>query len=222
MNKPTFRLVAEAFTLVELLVLLAGVVILVALLLPAMVNSPSRPPFLPCMQNLRQVGLALQMFADDNNGQFPPRLSITNGGSMELIGSNSPALHFLTLSNYLTRNGPVFHCPADAAKERLTNNSALTDRNVSYFLSVDATPRMTNAILAGDRNLEVAGQAVRPGLYTLATSAAVGWTGEMHSKRGTARCGDILFADGHVQFLRTNLTSVIQRQGLATNRLAVP
>ena len=222
MKKPTFRLVAQAFTLLELLVLLAGVVILVALLLPALTNRARINGGPTCMSNLRQVGIALQMFAGDNNNQFPPQVSITNGGSLEFLSSNSPALHFRTLSNYLFLNWRVLRCPADGARQPLTNNGVLLDRNVSYFLSVDATPRMTNAILAGDRNLELAGQAVRPGLCTLATSTAVGWTVEMHSKRGTTRCGDILFADGHVQFLRTNLTSVVQRQGLATNRLAVP
>lgn len=222
MKKPTFRLVAEAFTLVELLVVAAIVAIVVALLTPAMDNRPIKAPINHCLNNLRQVGLALQMFADDNNGQFPPQVSITNGGSLEFISSTSPALHFQTLSNYLVRNWRVFWCPADEAKQPLTTNGVLTDRNVCYFLSVDAAPRRPHVISAGDRNLELAGQAVRPGLFALTTNAAVRWTRELHAKQTGRQCGNVLFTDGHVETLRENLSAAVQRQGLATNQLVFP
>ena len=222
MKKPKFRLVAEAFTLVVFLVLVLGVAILLALLLPAVGNRPHTHRMPPCVNNLRQIGLALQMFADENNNQFPPRVSITNGGSLELLSSNSPALHFRTLSNYLSRNWLVFLCPADLSKQPLTNNGVLTDRNVSHFFSVDATPRTTNSVLAGDHNLEASGQPVKPGFFMLTTNTAVRWTREMHSRDPGRQCGCILFADSHVEFLRTNLTAAVQLRGLANNRLAVP
>jgi len=222
MKKPSFKQVAEAFALVELLVLLVGVLFLVALLLPAMVNNARPRRMGTCMTNLKQVGLGLQMFADDNNSLFPPQVSISNGGSLELLSSNSPALHFQSLSNYLSRSWRVFCCPADESKQPFTNNGVLTDHNVSYFLSVDAKCGMTTILHAGDRNLEVAWQAIKPGLFTLTTNTGVGWTREMHSKHAGTQCGNLLFADGHVQYLRTNLSAAIQSQGLATNRLAVP
>lgn len=222
MNKPTFRLAAEAFTLVELLVVAAIVAVLVALLTPTMDNTHTKAPIHECMSNLKQIGLALQMFAADNNNQFPPQVSITNGGSFELILSNSPALHFRSLSPYLRPNPSVFWCPADGSKQPLTNSNVLTDRNLSYFLSEDATPRVTSIIHAGDRNLEVAGQAVRPGLYKLTANAAVRWTQEMHAKQVGRQCGNVLFTDGHVETLGENISAAVQRQGLATNRLAVP
>jgi hypothetical protein len=165
------------------------------------------------------------MFADDNSGRFPPKVSITAGGSMELIGSNSPNLHFQTLSNYLEGNWRVWHCPADQSKQPLTTDSVLTDRNLSYFISVDAKPALTDAIHAGDRNLEVARQPVAPGLFSLTTNAAVGWTRDMHKVKHNfvwVECGNLLFVDGHVQMSVANLPAVIQRQGLAANRLAVP
>jgi prepilin-type processing-associated H-X9-DG protein len=165
------------------------------------------------------------MFAYDHNGHFPPQVSVTNGGSMEFIGSYSPALHYRSLSNYTIRYWSKLWCPADKVKQPCTTNSPLTDRNLSYFISVDATPALTNAILAGDRNLQVAGQPVTPGLFTLTTNAAVGWTGELHKfqRNGVwVRCGNVVFADGHAQRLPADLTVAIQRQGLATNRLAVP
>jgi len=222
MKKPSFKGVAEAFTLVELLVVAAILAILAALFVPALDNKPGRATIPHCMSNLKQIGYAIRMFSWDNNGQFPLQVSITNGGSLELMGSNSPALHFQSLSNYLARNWRVFWCPADESKQPLTNNSVLSDCDVRYFLSVDATRKITDAFHAGDRNLEVAGQPVKPGLFALTTNAAVRWAREMHSKRVGTRCGNILFTDNHVEYLRASLSAAVQRQGLATNRLAFP
>jgi prepilin-type processing-associated H-X9-DG protein len=222
MKKPTFRLLAEAFTLVEVLVVAAVVAILVALLTPALTDRPRKSPLLYCMNNLKQVGLALQMFADDNTNQFPPQVSVTNGGSLELILSNSPALHFQSLSNYLGRNWRAVRCPADESRQPLNTNGVLTDRNVSYFLSVDAAPKTPRVISAGDRNLELAGQAVRPGLFALTTNVVVRWTRELHAKDVGKQCGNVLFTDGHVETLRENLSAAVQHQGLATNRLVFP
>jgi prepilin-type processing-associated H-X9-DG protein len=210
---------------VELLAVIGILTLLVLLLMPAMDNRPTTATIIDCHNNLRQIGVSFSMFAEDNNGRFPPQVSITNYGSMELIGSNSPALHFRNLSIYLGGSWSMWHCPADESKQTLTNKSALTDRNLSYFVSVDATPTLTNAIHAGDRNLEVAGKPVGPGLFTLTTNAAVGWTGELHKfRRNGIRvgCGNLLFVDGHAQRFQADLPIAVQHQGLAANRLAVP
>jgi type II secretory pathway pseudopilin PulG len=67
----TSRIRARAFTLIDLLVSLAIVSILIALMLPAisMVRESTRK--VVCASNLRQVGLAINMFADDNGGLLP-------------------------------------------------------------------------------------------------------------------------------------------------------
>ena len=224
-KKLSSRGVPEAMTLVEVLVVIGVLAILLMLLLPALDSRPTRAPMAECLNDLKQIGIAFRLFADDNNGQFPPQVSITNGGSMEFIGSNSPALHFRPLSTYLGGNLSVLHCPADQSKQPLTNKNTLTDRNLSYFISVDATAALTNAIHAGDRNLQVAGQPVAPGLFTLTTNAAIGWTRDMHKlKRNLVwvGCGNVLFVDGHVLANQVDLAASAQRQDLATNRLAIP
>jgi prepilin-type processing-associated H-X9-DG protein len=212
-------------TLVEVFVVIGVVAILFLLLLPA-TTSRGRPAHLiPCLNNQKQIGFALHTFAADNNGHFPPQLSITNEGSMEFIRSNSPALHFRTLSNYVGGSRSVWHCPADQSKQPLPNKSPLSDRNLSYFISVDATPALANAIHTGDRNLQDAGQPVAPGLFILTTNAAIAWTRDMHKLKRNfvwVGCGNVLFVDGHVLANQVDLAASAQRQGLATNRLAIP
>ena len=163
MNSVTSRNPSPAFSLVELLVVAAILVVLVLLLRP--VNPGRRNSAgVVCMSNLKQTVLGFVMWSDDNGGSWPWQVSINNGGTLELIPNGLAAVHFLTLSNYL-KDPRLLACPTDRARTATNNYSSFDNQNLSYFAGLDAIASSSNSslsILSGDRHLQVNDSRRRP------------------------------------------------------------
>jgi hypothetical protein len=207
----------RALTLDDALVAMAVLALLgIVLLAPyASVHSPRKRMY--CVGNLKQVGVAFRLWADDNGDKYPAFVSVTNGGTMELVSSGSVFPHYQVMSNELCAPR-ILVCPQDRERTAATNfDLDFIDGKISYFVGVDADATNAEMLLAGDRNTAVGGVQLKHGLASLATNSPVGWSKKMHSN-----CGNVALADGSVhQTTSFSLRARLERSGV-TNRLAIP
>jgi prepilin-type N-terminal cleavage/methylation domain-containing protein/prepilin-type processing-associated H-X9-DG protein len=85
------RILRVGFTLIELLVVIAIIAILAAVLLPTLARSKATAQRIQCVSNLHQLGLATQMYWDDNAGNcFRYTSGFTNGGQLFWFGWLGP------------------------------------------------------------------------------------------------------------------------------------
>jgi prepilin-type N-terminal cleavage/methylation domain-containing protein/prepilin-type processing-associated H-X9-DG protein len=224
------RVDRRAFTLVEMLVVIAVIVILAALLLPALAAGQQKARKAACLSNLRQVGLAITLYANDNSGNIPygPKAAAftspldlypSTGAPTSLISlsSGAPVGLGLLLSQQLSAQPRVLFCPGSDqslnAEAQLANVGASQAQCSFYYRHAGNTQIFDGAGLSvpGPLKVDDLGRN-RNGLPVRALvmdaqfvcSPGMASFGIFSSTQHQRRLANILFADGHA-FSRPNL-----------------
>jgi prepilin-type N-terminal cleavage/methylation domain-containing protein len=206
-NKASFL---RAFTLIELLTVIAVIAILASLLLPSLGKTKAKAQRIACLNNQKQIGLSFTLWAGDHNDKFPSTVDVEEGGSKTRLETWQ---HFLTLTNELSAP-KTLHCPSDPAKQIAGDFSsssnglgALKNSAISYAVGTGARPDRPSAHIAGDRNLfgrdgQGCGPAEIFGFITqLRVSDKPRWDAAIH-----INSGNLALADGSAhQFTQTGL-----------------
>ena len=124
-----------AFTLIELLVVIAIIGILASMLLPALAKARDRGRAGACIGNLRQIGIALEMYSQDYRGWLPP-CERKNGGAWDTAIASYVSGRSDADWNNLSNNTwvKVWKCPADI---RPHVNAPHVPRSYSININLD-------------------------------------------------------------------------------------
>jgi competence protein ComGC len=207
----------NAFTLVELLIIVVALSVLAALLIPALRRAKNRAERITCTNHLMQIGTAFKIWGTDRKGLYPMSISTTNGGSLEYVGAADVFRHFQVMSDELGASTLALVCPADSRQSAQNFGPGFSNAHISYFLGIGAREDRPDMLLAGDRNI-TNGMPLKNGILELTTNSNAGWTHELHKGQG-----NVLLSDASVQAWDTpSLRKGIQNSGVGTNRLAMP
>lgn len=127
----------RAFTLIELLVVVAIIALLIAILLPALGGAREQAKQTTCLSNMRGMGVAAAMYAQDNHDYFP----LTSH-------SSSTGTWLRTLQPYAGGDKLIYRCPSDRSEDWFNpldspSQHLINDRQNSYAVNIYISPQQT-------------------------------------------------------------------------------
>jgi competence protein ComGC len=216
-RKPIHK--SEAFTLVELIVVIVVIVFVIVAIVPTRSNR-SHAPRITCINNLKQIGLAYRIWANDHHDRFPASESVTNNGWKEFLTKADQGFlcwtNYAIMQNELGQSPKLLICPSDERNASVTFSNFLSNTNLSYFVGVSADDNQPQSLLGGDRNL---GPGTKPdrdygfspksgwgndvAIQTSSQAGPVSWSLKMHSPGNPNGGGNIFLSDGSAQMADT-------------------
>jgi len=206
----------RALAATEVLIVVATLVLLAFILLPMLAPPRQRHSGrISCVGNLKQVGLAFRIYANDNNDLYPMAVPEADGGAKEAVERGETFRIFQVMSNELSIPKTVI-CRSDD-RMPATDFTDFTNSNVSYFVGLDAVNTKPDMLLSGDRNIAIDDKLLS-GIVSLGTNNPVTWTKAIHNE-----AGNIGLADGSVQQVTmSGLFRQMQKSGDDQNRTIFP
>jgi prepilin-type N-terminal cleavage/methylation domain-containing protein/prepilin-type processing-associated H-X9-DG protein len=105
-NRPCIFTKRQAFTLVELLVVISIIAVLLAIMMPSLQKARNQAKKMVCLSNMRQIGITLNAYMIDSKNCLPP-------SSCHL---SNPDQYWLCILNKYSGTPLLFRCPSDKAK----------------------------------------------------------------------------------------------------------